>query len=165
MLDSSYRTRLPVIISNLANEYNIDQVKVKEIITDYNTYNRELLLQGYEIEYVGICKVVPTPCKDIIDETLAYKCNKIAKEKGYPPKTLYYIIKAYLDYLKTSILEGKIAEIRGICTIHPCIDCIHSNISLSLSKTIEELDTIEKARVHTSKALKLEARNYDRENS
>lgn len=165
MLEASNRTRLPIIISNLANQYNIEQTTVKKIILDFNEYNKSLLLHGYEIEYSGICKVIPCPLENKPNETLALRCYKVADKYGYPKRTTYYIVKEYLNFLKQSILDGSIAEIRGICTIHPYDNCIHTNISLSLTKQISECGTIEKARVHTSKALKMESSSYDRKDA
>ena len=165
MLDASDRTRLPIIISNLAEQYNIEQTTVKKIILDFNEYNKSQLLKGYEIDYIGICKVVPHPVVECPDETLACKCYKLANQYGYPRRIVYYVVKEYLNYLKQSILSGSIAEIRGICTIHPYDNCIHTNISLSLSQRINECDTLEKARVHTSKALKMESSSYDRKDA
>ena len=165
MIDASDRTRLPIIISNLAEQYNIEQTTVKKIILDFNEYNKKQLLSGYEITYLGICKVVPSPLKETENETLAYRCYKIAEQQGYPRRIVYYVVKEYLNYLKQSILEGSIAEIRGICTIHPYSNCIHTNISLSLSQKIAEIGSIEKARVHTSKSLKMESSSYDRKDA
>ena len=147
------KTMLGIRVYNFANQYGIQKSTVHTIINSYIDYCKELLLKGIKVDFLGLCSLVPDYKVDSFNRTLAYDC-----------KVLFVVINEYLMSIKDEVLSGKPASIRGIVTLKPIyvedtLTKVHSSISLSFKKLIEERNTlVSSIRVHTSKILKFEVK-------
>ena len=158
------KTMLGIRVYNFANQYGIQKSTVHTIINSYIDYCKELLLKGIKVDFLGLCSLVPDYKVDSFNRTLAYDCKILSDILGLPTHTVFVVINEYLMSIKDEVLSGKPASIRGIVTLKPIyvedtLTKVHSSISLSLKKLIEERNTlVSSIRVHTSKILKFEVK-------
>lgn len=154
------KTALAARVYGIAEQYNITQVTVHNIINSYIAYCKNLLLYGRRVDFLGLVSLIPDVITNDCVVTLAYDCDILAGQLGLPEHTVFVIIREYLESLKEEVLRGKSVDIRGIVTINPryengVLTTVHSAISTSFRKTLCNLDTeVSSIRVHTSKLLK-----------
>ena len=154
------RTRIGIQVWNIANQYNIPQTTVHEIISSYLGYCKDLLIKGERVDFFGLVSVVPNIITSEYSTTLAFECEKIANMLALPQNTVYVIINAYIEDAIQSVKDGIVVEIRGIVVVKPISEngkiCkVHSAISQSLKKLLSDNNSIVSSlRVHTYKSLR-----------
>lgn len=159
-------------VYKVANQYNIEQTKVHNIITSYISYCKDQLLKGYRIDFLGLASVIPNTNLSKYNMTLAYECSMLADDLGLPTHTVYVVVNEYIESLIADVLAGNNVEVRSIFSMHPIrvdgvVSKVHASISPLLKLRLAEYDSqVTEVRVHTSKTLKdrLEENN-DKENS
>lgn len=155
------RTSISIQVYTLAEKYGVTKVMVQDILRCYLDYCRDLILQGWRVDFPGVVSLVPDVIVSEFCTTLAFECEKVANALMLPSHTVYSIVKAYIDDIKDNVLGGTISVIRGIVVIKPISDLdgnlitVHSNISQSLRHKLEKMDTpVTSIRVHTSRAFR-----------
>lgn len=144
----------------LADQYNIEQVRVSSIISSYISLCRDLIVDGFEVTFSDLVTVVPDSNNVRYKTTLAYQCKKVAESCGISYHTVFAIIKGYLVFLKEDVMSGVSVDIRGIVSLHPILSDgivtkVHSSISASIKRDIElRRGYSTNVRVHTHKVLK-----------
>ena len=113
------RTRIGCQVWHIAKQYNITITSVHEIINSYIAYCKGLIAKGERVELFGLVSVVPDVITSNFTTTLAFECEKVADMLSLPPHTVYVVVKAYLEDAINSVLEGKVAERRGIVVVKP----------------------------------------------
>ena len=66
----------------LADQYNIEQVRVSSIISSYISLCRDLIVDGFEVTFSDLVTVVPDSDNVRYKTTLAYQCKKVAESCG-----------------------------------------------------------------------------------
>lgn len=155
------RTSISTQVYTLAEKHGVTKIMVQNILHCYLEYCKDLILQGWRVDFPGVVSLVPDVIVSDFCTTLAFECEKVADALVLPPHSVYSIIKAYIDDIKDSVLGGTIYEIRGIVVIRPILNLdneiitVHSNISQSLRHRLEDMDTpVTSIRVHTSRAFR-----------
>lgn len=155
------RTSISTQVYTLAEKHGVTKIMVQNILHCYLEYCKDLILQGWRVDFPGVVSLVPDVIVSDFCTTLAFECEKVADALVLPPHSVYSIIKAYIDDIKDSVLGGTIYEIRGIVVIRPILNLdneiitVHSNISQSLRHRLEGMDTpVTSIRVHTSRAFR-----------
>ena len=155
------RTSISTQVYTLAEKHGVTKIMVQNILHCYLEYCKDLILQGWRVDFPGVVSLVPDVIVSDFCTTLAFECEKVADALVLPPHSVYSIIKAYIDDIKDSVLGGTIYEIRGIVVIRPILNLdneiitVHSNISQSLRHRLEDRDTpVTSIRVHTSRAFR-----------
>lgn len=154
------RTRIGIQVWNIANQYNITQTTVHEIIDSYLSYCKEQLLSGFRVDFFGLVSIVPDVELSRYDYTLAYECEKVANMLKLPQYTVFVVIDAYITDAINSVKSGMVAELRGLVSVKPLIvgdeiAKVHSSISQSLKLLLPYKDSpVTSFRVHTYKCLR-----------
>lgn len=155
------RTSISTQVYTLAEKHGVTKIMVQNILHCYLEYCKDLILQGWRVDFPGVVSLVPDVIVSDFCTTLAFECEKVADALVLPPHSVYSIIKAYINDIKDSVLGGTIYEIRGIVVIRPILNLdneiitVHSNISQSLRHRLEDMDTpVTSIRVHTSRAFR-----------
>jgi hypothetical protein len=154
------RTRIAIQSWIVADELNITQSGVHNIIRSYLAYCKELLIRGEQVDFVGLVSVVPDVITNNFHTTLAYNCERVADRLGMPYHTVYRVMDCYINEAIESVLRGTTAELRGICTVCPIFENnkvtkVHSSISQLLKHVlVENNSVVTTLRVHTAKSLK-----------
>lgn len=151
-------------VEAISKDFHIEKNKTNEIIAVYLDYCKKLLYSGYNVEFLNLVRLEPDIVVGDVNYTLGYQCKQVSKLCGVGYYTVFAIVKSYLEHIKEEVLEGKIAEIRGIVTIKPVVTGgvvtgIHSFSSLSHAKNLEQfrkeyITDVTSVRVHTLKNLK-----------
>lgn len=153
------KTMLGIRVYNIAMTYGVQKVLVNSIINSYIEYCKVQLKKGRRINLLGLCTLIPDYETDSYNSTLAYDCKVISNILGLPSNTVYIIVNEYLEDIRSEVLAGKTATIRGMVTFRPLVDegkvCkVHSSISLSFKSLLSEGTKVSSVRVSTSKLLK-----------
>lgn len=157
------KLRLGKQVCNIAEQYGITQVSVREIIDCYLRYCKDLLVCGSRVDFYGLVSIVPDYIESSFNTTLAYECNKVADVLHLPRHTAYAVVNAYIQDAIESIHNGVAVEIRGIVTVSPIRDetgnytRVNSSISQSLKTRLGDTN-VTGFRVHTAKSLKCQIR-------
>ena len=154
------RTRISCQVWGIAEQYNISISVAKEIINSYLNHCKVSLVNGECVDFFGIVRIVPDRIQTDYSSTLGYECLKVANSLSMPYYTVYAVIKAYLNDLLDNILNGRVAEVRGLVTVKPLLvdgklTTVHSHISQSLKEVLQRSTSpVSSVRVHTYKSLR-----------
>lgn len=149
------RTRIYNQTWNIANKLGLTNAFVGRVVAYYIEYCRELIQNNKIITMQGVFTITPKLITDKTKFTNAYLCKHISNEYNLPYNTVLEVIKHYRDNIVQHILDGDIAEIRGLAVLKPIkgvdgeLNTVHSYLSQSLPKDIKQ-----NIRIHTYKGLK-----------
>ena len=140
---------------DVADNLNITRGTVHDILYGYICYCKELLKQGYRVDFPGLV-TISSRTRQIKARTLAYNCKIVADKLSLPEHTVQFVIKKYIEDCIDGLKSGSVVELRGLCTLHPLRDvngfvkCINSDIAQGLKKELGIFDL----RVYTCKYLR-----------
>lgn len=148
-------------VYTIANQYNVEQNKVHQIINSYITYCKDSLLSGHRVEIFGLITLMPNILVSDSNMTLAYECSKLDVCSTVSSYTVYCIVNEYINSLIEDVTNGKSVELRGLACINPIKDAdgniisFHSSISALLKEKLINYDAgVSSIRVYTHRYLK-----------
>ena len=96
---------------------NIPIDRVKKIINGYIDYCKDLLRAGYEVNFLGLCKITPNNLRSAYNTTLAYDCLQVSRRVAIPYNTVFTVIDSYLESLRADLASYDDVNLRGLCTL------------------------------------------------
>ena len=152
-------------VIDVADDHGLDNARVKEIITGYLSYLRDVLASGHRVVIVGLVTIVPDYEVDISTHTLAYDCAILADRLGTPYLTVFYIVRAYIQDLIDDLMVCRPVDLRGVANFHPIKNVdgvmytIHANSSASLKTYFEKVGSpVSRVRLYTHPILRNKVR-------
>jgi hypothetical protein len=149
----------------IAQELGIPQTTILNIINNYIAVLREEIIQGREIRVLGLVSIIPDREYNGYISTTAHHAKEVSGRTASSYYTCLNVIELYIKSIKTDILNGVSADIRGVCSFtvvknENAPNSIYSNISVTIKRDIEKFSQdVFSIRTHTSKLLKFEAKN------
>ena len=131
-------------VYQISEDLSIQKATVHTIISKFLVHQRESLLCGGVISFLGLVSVCPEPLSGRYRGTLAFTAIKIASQLGIPDCTVLTVLKDFLAGLKDELDCKRSVDIRGIVSLHPLFNVssgewtVRSTISPSIRETIKE---------------------------
>lgn len=144
----------------IADETNLEQTAVRQIITTFLDLCREDLLNGRVVRFVGLVTLVPNPVLTNHVKTSAMYCKQTAEVTRYSYYVVQGVVQKYLEKLKVRLQDGWSVSLRKLCTIDPLWfttgeRTIHSTTSDTIGEELlRRGGVVQSVRAHTCRYLK-----------
>ena len=159
LVDETRKELFGARVYAIADKYGITQTTVREVINTFVDEARQVLLNGGVLRLGELAVIKPLTISSAYVPTLGYLSKKVSDKNGLPYFTVYSIIDAYLDTIKSEILCGRSADIRKLISFHVIFTGdgkfkVNCALSASLRKDLRNCSVPNGARVSFSKSMR-----------